>query len=93
MNKILGHVRPGWGGRLMCLAIKAVGLLLQRTICSHCGGPAGLHWHPAKTSGSQGIWWENVFLRIEIHPVQIRAYALACEHGRSFDAQTHTHIC
>lgn len=73
----------------MCLAIKAVGLLLQRTLCSHCGAPAGLHWHPAKTSGSQGICWEELFLCNDIQLGQIRAYALACERGCSFDAHTY----
>lgn len=45
--------------RLMRLIIRADGLPLQRDICSYCGAPAGLHWHPAKTSGSKGIWWKT----------------------------------
>lgn len=43
----------------MCLIISADGLPLQRDVCSYCGGPAGTHWHPAKTSGSCGIWWKT----------------------------------
>ena len=46
-------------GRLMCLLIRADGLPLRRDVCSYCGVPAGLHWHPAKSTGSKGIWWKT----------------------------------
>lgn len=81
-------------GRLMCLIIQATGLLLQRTLCSSCGGPAGLRWHPAKTCGSRGIWWRTSFSHSDSW-VQIGKHISANTHTHTPDTiyGFHTHVC
>lgn len=82
-------------GRLMCLIIQAAGLLLQPNLCPSCGGPAGLRWHPAKTSGSRGIWWRTSFSHSDSW-VQIGKHKSANTQTRTRTPDIygfHTHVC
>ena len=75
----------------MCPIIRSDGLPLRRDVCSYCGGPAGLHRHPAKSSGSKGIWWKTSSskpgLRGPNRKTQIHTCILKCV---CTDADIHT---